>query len=40
VIDATTPVTLRKYQPNGPGCAPTVYQTRVKVTGTGTLAAE
>jgi hypothetical protein len=39
VFEATTPVTLRKHQPNGPGCAPTVYQARVKATAPATLVA-
>ena len=39
VFDATTPVILRKHQPNGPGCAPTVYQATVKATSAGTLVA-
>lgn len=39
VFDATTPVTLRRHQPNGPGCAPTVYQSTVRATSTGTLVA-
>jgi hypothetical protein len=37
VFDGTTPVTLRRHQPNGPGCAPTVYQAAVRATSTGTL---
>jgi hypothetical protein len=40
VFEATTPVTLRKHQPNGPGCAPTVYQAQVKATAPATLVVE
>ncbi len=40
VFDASTDVTLKKYQPNGPGCSPTVYQATVRATEAGTLVAE
>jgi hypothetical protein len=37
VFDASTSVGLVMFQPNGPGCEPTVYQGRVAVTTTGGL---
>ena len=37
VFEASTQVTLRKHQPNGSGCAPTVYQAEVKATAPANL---
>jgi hypothetical protein len=37
VFDESTSVDLARYQPNGPGCKPTVYQGQVQVTAGGDL---
>ena len=40
VFDASAEVMLKKRQPNGAGCKPTVYQASVKATEAGTLVAQ
>jgi hypothetical protein len=37
VFDAATDVELRKFEPNGPRCGPTVYVGLVRATASGTL---